>query len=106
MQRAMSKYYTWFGVVGSESQNYLFLEKLGNARNPSVGPAKCLEVGVWRIGREGLQTGFSRHGLPLQRALLDTVYPLREHLNSVQRMVSGGYCEGLLLDTVKKHMVT
>ena len=49
---------------------------------------------------EGLQTGFSRHGLPPQRAPLDTVYPLREHLNSVQRMVSGGYCEGLFPDTV------
>ena len=58
---------------------------------------------------EGLQTGFSRHGVPPQRAPLDTVYPLREHLDSVQQMVSGGHCEGLfprhgLLDTVKKHM--
>ena len=52
------------------------------------------------LAREGLQTGFSRHGLPPQRAPLDTVYPLREHLNSVQRMVSGGYCEGLFPDTV------
>ena len=52
------------------------------------------------LAGEGLQTGFSRHGLPSQRALLDTVYPLREHLNSVQRMVSGGYCEGLFPDTV------
>ena len=49
---------------------------------------------------EGLQTGFSRHGLPPQKAPLDTVYPLRDHLNSVQRMVSGGYCEGLFPDTV------
>ena len=57
------------------------------------------------LAGEGLQTGFSRHGLPPQRAPLDTVYPLREHLNSVQRMVSGGYCEGLFPDTVvKKHM--
>ena len=30
----------------------------------------------------------------------ETAYPLREHLNSVQRMVSGGYCEGLFPDTV------
>ena len=52
------------------------------------------------LAGEGLQTGFSRHGLPPQRALLDTVYPLREHLNSVQRMVSGGYCEGSFPDTV------
>ena len=52
------------------------------------------------LAGEGLQTGFSRHGLPFQRALLDTVYPLREHLNSVQRMASGGYCEGLFPDTV------
>ena len=36
-------------------------------------------------------TGFERHSLPLQRAPLDTVYPLKEHLNSVHRMVSGGY---------------
>ena len=52
------------------------------------------------LAGEGLQTGFSRHGLPPQRAPLDTVYALREHLNSVQRMVSGGYCEGLFPDTV------
>ena len=52
------------------------------------------------LAGEGLQTGFSRHGLALQRAPLDTVYPLREHLNSVQGMVSGGYCEGLFPDTV------
>ena len=52
------------------------------------------------LAGEGLQTGFSRHGLPPQRAPLDTVYPLREHLNSVQRIVSGGYCEGLFPDTV------
>ena len=35
------------------------------------------------LAGEDLQTGFSRHGLLPQRALLDTVYPLREHLNSV-----------------------
>ena len=52
------------------------------------------------LAGEGLQTGFSRHGLPPQRAPLDTVYALREHLNSVQRMVSGGCCEGLFPDTV------
>ena len=52
------------------------------------------------LAGECLQTGFERHGLPPQRAPLDTAYPLREHLNSVQRMVSGGYCEGLFPDTV------
>ena len=52
------------------------------------------------LAGKGLQTGFSRHGLPPQRAPLDTAYPLRKHLNSVQRMVSGGYCEGLFPDTV------
>ena len=52
------------------------------------------------LAGEGLQARFSRHGLPPQRAPLDTVYPLREHLNSVQRMVSGGCCEGLFPDTV------
>ena len=52
------------------------------------------------LAGEVLQTGFSRHCLPPQRAPLDTVYPLREQLNSVQRMVSGGYCEGLFPDTV------
>ena len=52
------------------------------------------------LAGEGLQTGFSRHGLAPQRAPLDTVYPLREHLNSVQRMASGGCCEGLFPDTV------
>ena len=52
------------------------------------------------LAGEGLQIGFSRHGLPPQRAPLDTVYPLREYLNSVQGMVSGGYCEGLFPDTV------
>ena len=49
---------------------------------------------------ECLQTGFKRHSSPPQRAPLDTVYPLRDHLNSVQRMVSGRYCEGLFPDTV------
>ena len=52
------------------------------------------------LAGEGLQRGFSRHGLPPQRAPLDTVCPLRENLNSVQGMVSGGYCEGLFADTV------
>ena len=52
------------------------------------------------LAGECLQRGFERHGLPPQRTPLDTVYPLREHLNSVQRMVSGGYCEGLFPDTV------
>ena len=52
------------------------------------------------LAGECLQTGFERHGLSPQRAPLDTVYPLREHLNSVHGMVSGGYCEGLFSDTV------
>ena len=52
------------------------------------------------LAGECLQTGFERHGLPPQRAPLDTVYPLRDHLNSVQRMVSGGYSEGLFPNTV------
>ena len=52
------------------------------------------------LARECLQTRFERHGLPPQRAPLDTVYPFREHTNSVQRMVSEGYCEGLFPDTV------
>ena len=63
------------------------------------------------LAGEGLQTRFSRHGLPPQRAPLDTVYPLREHL---KKTVSSEWCpEGTvrvvsrhgLLDTVKKHMV-
>ena len=49
---------------------------------------------------ECLQTGFERHGLPPQRAPLDTVCPVRDHLNRCQQMVSGGYCEGLFPDTV------
>ena len=64
---------------------------------------QCPADGVWRIGElagECLQTGSKRRGLPPQRAPLDTVYPFREHLNNVQRMVSGGYCEGLFPDTV------
>ena len=52
------------------------------------------------LAGECLQARFERHGLPPQRAPLDTVYPLKEHLNNVQRMVSGGYCEGLFPDTV------
>ena len=72
----------------------------GCPRKPCVSK-QCPADGVWRIGRgDGLQAGFSRHGLPPQRAPLDTVYPLREHLNNVQQMVSGGYCEGLFPDTV------
>ena len=38
---------------------------------------------------ECLQTGFERHGSPPQRDLLDTVYPLRDHLKSVQRFANG-----------------
>ena len=51
------------------------------------------------LAEECLQTGFERHGLPSEKAPLDTVYPLRELLNSVQRTVSRGYCEGLFPDT-------
>ena len=40
------------------------------------------------------QRTVSRHGL------LDLVYTLKEHLNSVQLMVSGEYCKGLFPDTV------
>ena len=32
---------------------------------------------------------FERHGLPPHRGPLDTVYPLRKHLNNVQAKVSG-----------------
>ena len=46
------------------------------------------------------QTGFEKHGSPPQRAPVDTVYPLRDHLNNVQPMVSGEYCEGLFPDAV------
>ena len=52
------------------------------------------------LAGECLQTGFESRGLPAQRAPLDTVYPLRDHLNSVQRLVSGGCCEGLFPDRV------
>ena len=41
-----------------------------------------------------LQGSVSRHGL------LDTFYPLREHLNNVRAMVSGGYCQDVFSDTV------
>ena len=34
----------------------------------------------------------------LQTQLLDTVYPVREHLNNVQEMVSGEYCEDVSPD--------
>ena len=68
-------------------------------RNPHVYLNSVQQMVSGELAGEGLQTGFSRHGLP-PRAPLDTVYPLREHLNSVQRMVSGGYCEGLFPDTV------
>ena len=69
-------------------------------QNHHVYPNSVQQIVSGELAGEGLQTGFSRHGLPHQRDLLDTVYPLREHLNSVQRMLSGGYCEGLFPDTV------
>ena len=55
----------------------------------------CAKPIVWPLPTNSVQQmvsgefggGVSRHGL------LDTVYPLREHLNSVQSMVSGEYCE-------------
>ena len=61
------------------------------------------------LAGECLQRGFERHGLPPQRALLDTVYPFREHLkqcpeNGVRRMLRGLVSRHGLLDTVKKHM--
>ena len=40
------------------------------------------------------------HGSVSRHGLLDTVYPLREHLNSVQLMVSGEDWEGVFPDTV------
>ena len=58
--------------------------------------------GVWRTWQ----------GSVSRPSLLDTVYPLRlKHLNIVQLMVSGDYCEGVwnsrhgLLDMVEKHIV-
>ena len=70
------------------------------SRNTHVYLNSVQQMVSGELAGEGLQTGFSRHGLPPQRAPLDTVYPPREHLNSVQGMVSGGYCEGLFPDTV------
>ena len=55
---------------------------------------------VWKIGRGGSPDRVLKTRFTPQRAPLDTVYALREHLNSVQRMVSGAYCEGLFPDTV------
>ena len=82
----------------------------GISRQKSLVPCVSRDIHVYlntvqqmvpgELAGEGLQTGFSRHGLPPQKAPLDTVYPLREHLNSVQRRVSGGCCEGLFPDTV------
>ena len=45
------------------------------------------------LAGECLQTRFAGHGL------LDTVYPLREHLNNAHVMVSGECCGGALPDT-------
>ena len=76
-------------------ENYVFVKN-----NSHVYLNSVQQMVSGELAGKGLQTRFSRHGLPPQRAPLDTVYPLREHLNSVQRMVSGGYCEGLFPDTV------
>ena len=73
---------------------------LMNRRKSHVYLNSVQQMVSGELAGEGLQRGLSRHGLPPQRAPLDTVYPLREHLNSVQGMVFGGYCEGLLPDTV------
>ena len=68
--------------------------------NPHVYLNSVQQMVSGELAGECLQTLFERHSLPPQRALPDTIYPLREHLNSVLRMVSGGYCEGLFPDTV------
>ena len=52
-------------------------------------PLVCA-LGFWRVW----QGSVSRHGL------LDTVYPLKEHLKGVQLMVSGEYCAGVFSDMV------
>ena len=49
---------------------------LGKRRN-FVPKEPALSGHHSELAGEGLQTGFSRHGLPPQRAPLDTVYPLR-----------------------------
>ena len=60
--------------------------KEGRIVRPSVSK-QCAADGLWRIW----QGSVSKHGL------LDTAYPRREHLNNVQFMVSGEYCEGARL---------
>ena len=45
-------------------------------------------------GEYGTEGSVSRHGL------LDMVEPLRDHLDKVQLMVSGGCCGGALPDTL------
>ena len=61
----------------------------GRGHYPCVSK-QCPADGAWR----SWQGSVSRHGL------LDTVYPLREHLNSVHLMVSGECCGGALPDTI------
>ena len=109
-----------FGFPGFEGHTELLAPTPSRGRPPphprisgpkSLGlgsfflPAKqCPTDGVWRIGRGVSPDKVRRHGLPPQRAPLDTVYPLREHQNNVQRILWGFVSRHGLLDTVKKHM--
>ena len=59
----------------------------------------CLENWQGSVSRQGSKdTVYPLRKLP--PLPLDTVYPLKDHLSNLQRMVSGGYCEGLFPDTV------
>ena len=87
------------GICPSQSAAF-FVKKNVTSRDVTWRDSTLFPCVSKQLPGKGLQTGFSRHGLPPQRALLDTVYPLRKHLNSVQRMASGGCCEGLFPDTV------
>ena len=59
----------------NKSQTPLLFKSVSQHEIMPCVSKQCPADGVWRIGSgEGLQTGFSRHGLPIERAPLDTVF--------------------------------
>ena len=61
---------------------------------------QCPADGVWRIGRGGSPDRVLKTRSTPSKSSAGHGLPLREHLNSAQRMVPGGCCEGLFPDTV------
>ena len=61
---------------------------------------QCPADGVWRIGRGVSPDRVRKTRFTPSESSAGHGYPLRDHLNSVQRMVFRAYCKGLFPDAV------